>query len=295
MDIRRVASNPLAEPPHCHVSSALDLENRQVSPDLYTRDYYRHVQGSRDWDATHGRRLPPRLARAMRLAAVGPEHRCLDIGCGRGEIVFNCAMAGAEAVGIDYSNSSIEIAREALAVYPDEVRKRCTFVAVDAHSLSYADRSFDRIFMLDFVEHLYPEEVAGILAQVHRVLKPNGRVIVHTEPNRNYARLAIKAYESRGTGWMVRPIAHALTGSPVPFSSYRREMHVNEQNRESLAIALHKAGFQARVWCSGLYGFEELTDWRSVLKRVVLSGWPVTSMGPLVGTFGLNVWAVATR
>jgi ubiquinone/menaquinone biosynthesis C-methylase UbiE len=269
------------------------LENRQVRPDLYTRDYYRQVQGSRDWDATHGRRLPPRLARAIQLAEVKAGQRCLDIGAGRGEVVFNCAMAGADAVGIDYSTSSIEIAREALASYPDAVRKRCTFVAMDAHRLDFPNQSFDRIFMLDLVEHLYPEQLVQGLAEAHRVLKPGGRLVVHTEPNRNYARLATKAYESPWLGILVRPLARALTGSSVPFSTYRKAMHVNEQSPESLATVLREAGFKAKVWCTGLYGVAELRDWRSVLKRVVLSGWPLTSIGPLSNTFGLNVWAVA--
>lgn len=272
-----------------------DLEDRQVSPDLYTREYYQHVQGHRDWAATHGRRLPPRLARPMRLAGIQPGQRCLDVGTGRGEVVFQCAMAGAEAVGIDYSDSSLDIAREALATYPEEIRRRCTFVAMDGRRLAYEDAAFDRIFMLDLVEHLYPEGLAATLKEAHRVLKPGGLLVVHTEPNRNYAALAVSAYDSPWLGRLIRPVTRILTGSKVPFSTYREAMHVNEQSPESLSGALRAAGFQARVWCSGLYGFEELREWRSVLKRVLLSGWPVTSIGPLAKTFCVNVWAVAVR
>ena len=269
------------------------MEHRQVSPELYTREYYQHVQGHRDWDATHGRRLPPRLARAMRLADVQPGHRCIDIGAGRGEVVFHCAMTGADAVGIDYSPSSLEIAREALGSFPDSIRKRCSFIAMDARTLAYADATFDRIFMLDLVEHLYPEGLAETLAEAHRVLKPGGRLIVHTEPNRNYARIAVRAFESPTLGKLIRPLTRALTGSQVPFSPYRETMHVNEQSPDSLAAALERAGFHARVWCSGIYGVEELRDWRSVLKRVALSGWPITTLWPLANSFCVNVWAVA--
>jgi ubiquinone/menaquinone biosynthesis C-methylase UbiE len=272
-----------------------DLEDRQVSPKLYTREYYSHVQGYQDWDATHGRRLPPRLARAVRLARIRPGHRCLDVGTGRGEVVFHAAMAGAEAVGIDYSDSSLDIAREALGSYPDEVRNRCTFVAMDSRKLAYDDAHFDRIFMLDLVEHLYPEGLAQTLVEAHRVLKPGGLLIVHTEPNRNYAALAVRAFQSPRLGRLVRPLTRALTGSAVPFSPYRQAMHVNEQSPDSLTAVLNQAGFRARVWCSGIYGFEELREWRSVLKRVALSGWPLTSIGPLAKTFGINVWAVAER
>lgn len=272
-----------------------DLEDRQVSPKLYTREYYRHVQGYRDWDATHGRRLPPRLARAMRLARIRPGQHCLDVGSGRGEVVFQCAMAGAEAIGLDYSVSSLDIAREALGSYPEDVQKRCAFIAMDSRKLAYAEQTFDRIFMLDLVEHLYPEGLMETLTEAHRVLKPGGLLIVHTEPNRNYARLAVGAFESPTLGRLIRPLTRMLTGSAVPFSEFREAMHVNEQSPDSLAAALQQAGFRARVWSSGLYGFEELREWRSVLKRVALSGWPVTSIGPLAKTFCVNVWAVAER
>jgi ubiquinone/menaquinone biosynthesis C-methylase UbiE len=269
------------------------LEPRPVSPDLYTRDYYGHVEGYRDWEATHGRRLPARLARALRLAKLEPGLRCLDAGAGRGEVVLQCALACADAVGIDYSADSIAIAKEALAGYPDAVRERCQFLRMDVRKLQFEAASFDRVFMLDLVEHLTPEELKMALSEARRVLKPGGLLVVHTEPNRNYARLAVRAYESRFMGAVIRPLVRALTGSPVPFSTYRDAMHVNEQSPQSLRHALTGAGFQARVWCSGLYGIEELRDPRSVLKRVLFSGWPLTSLGPLANTFGVNVWALA--
>ncbi|MEJ2745858.1 MAG: hypothetical protein P8123_09280, partial [bacterium] len=39
-------------------------------------------------------------------------------------------------------------------------------------------------FMLDIVEHLYEHELKKVLLEVRRVLKPDGRVIVHTSPNK---------------------------------------------------------------------------------------------------------------
>lgn len=271
------------------------LERPRVSPELYTRDYYGQVEGYRDWDATHGRRLPPRLARALRLAKLKPGLRCLDAGAGRGEVVFNCALAAADAVGIDYSADGVAIAQEALAGYPAGVRERCQFLQMDVRALQFAAASFDRVFMLDLVEHLNPEELAMALTEVRRVLSPGGLLVVHTEPNRNYAELAVRAYESRMLGPLLRPLVRWLTGSAVPFSPYRDSMHVNEQSPASLRQALTAAGFRPRVWCSGLYGIEELRDPRSVLKRLLFTGWPLSSLGPLANTLCINVWAVAER
>lgn len=269
------------------------MEPRRVSSELYTRDYYGQVEGYRDWKATHGRRLPARLARALRLANLKPGLRCLDAGAGRGEVVFHCALASADAVGIDYSADGVAIAGEALAGYPAGVRERCQFLKMDVCKLEFGAASFDRVFMLDLVEHLNPEELTMALNEVRRVLRPGGLLVVHTEPNRNYAQLAVRAYESRFLGPLLRPLVRRLTGSPVPFSRYRDAMHVNEQSPETLRQALTSAGFKVRVWCSGLYGFEELRDPRSLLKRVLFTGWPLTSLGPLANTFCVNVWALA--
>ncbi|HEY8694238.1 MAG TPA: class I SAM-dependent methyltransferase [Chloroflexota bacterium] len=271
------------------------MERPRVSPELYTREYYGHVEGHRDWDATHGRRLPPRLARALRLAKLEPGLRCLDAGAGRGEVVFQCALAGADAVGIDYSADGVAIAQEALAGYLTGVRERCQFLQMDVRALKFEDASFDRVFMLDLVEHLNPEELTAAFTEARRVLRTGGLLVVHTEPNRNYAELAVKAYGSSILGPALRPLVRWVTGSAVPFSSYRDSMHVNEQSPASLRQALIGAGFNPRVWCSGLYGVEELRDPRSVLKRVLFTGWPVSALGPLADTLCINVWAVAER
>jgi SAM-dependent methyltransferase len=55
---------------------------------------------------------------------------------------------------------------------------RHTDVAADAHQLPFADASFDAVVSFNTFEHFYdPERVA---AEVFRVLKPGGRVVVHT-------------------------------------------------------------------------------------------------------------------
>jgi ubiquinone/menaquinone biosynthesis C-methylase UbiE len=271
------------------------LANR-VDPNLYTRAYYvEGVQGHEEWARTRGRELPLRLAEPLRRARVQAGHRILDIGTGRGEIPLQCALRGVEAVGIDYADSALEVARDGLAAYPPEVQKLCQFLAMDAKRLDFADSSFDRIFMLDVVEHLYPEELRLVLREAARVLNPDGRLVIHTEPNRNYVAFALPLYEARALHGLAAPLVRRLTGSKVPFSTYRDAMHVNEQSPSSLRAVLHEAGLNARVWVTGLYGVGELRHPRAVLKRMLLTGWPVTAIWPLRETFGLNVWAVARK
>ena len=54
----------------------------------------------------------PRVARAMELLRLVPGLRLLDIACGRGEVPALACRAGAEAVGIDYSDASVAFRSE---------------------------------------------------------------------------------------------------------------------------------------------------------------------------------------
>jgi ubiquinone/menaquinone biosynthesis C-methylase UbiE len=272
------------------------VEGRQVDPALYTRAYFlESVQGHEDWERHQGRKLPLRLAEPLRRGRVEPGQRVLDVGTGRGEIALNCASLGADAVGIDYADPALDVAQEALRAYPPDVRRRCRFVAMDAKHLDFADETFDRIFMLDVVEHLYPEELQLALREARRVMKPGALLVIHTEPNRNYVDLALPLYASRWLHWLAEPVVVRLTGSRVPFSAYRDAMHINEQSPASLRVALQAAGLKGRVWASGLYGWAEFRQPKSILKRVLLTGWPLTRIWPLNETFGLNVWALVYR
>jgi SAM-dependent methyltransferase len=44
--------------------------------------------------------------------------------------------------------------------------------------LPFADASFDTAVSLDCIEHIRPEELPGYLAQIHRVLRPGGRLLL---------------------------------------------------------------------------------------------------------------------
>ncbi len=55
---------------------------------------------------------------------------------------------------------------------------RHTDVAADAHRLPFADASFDAVVSFNTFEHLYEPETAA--AEIYRVLKPGGRLALHT-------------------------------------------------------------------------------------------------------------------
>ena len=72
----------------------------RIDPEAYTEEYFRtSVEGFAEFAASGGRRLSSRMARALDLVAPRAGQRVLDIACGRGEIVLQAAMRGADGVG----------------------------------------------------------------------------------------------------------------------------------------------------------------------------------------------------
>lgn len=101
--------------------------------------------------------------------------KILDYGCGRGEMSMRYLNHGAAQVSaIDISEVYIDdLKNQAAAAGIDPAR--CDFRTMDAHRLDFPDQSFDLIVGYGILHHLDPKTA---LAEIHRVLKPNGRVLL---------------------------------------------------------------------------------------------------------------------
>jgi SAM-dependent methyltransferase len=264
-------------------------------------------EGYREFAASRGRRLGYRLHKALSLAKVQPGQRVLDIGCGRGELVMHCARLGALATGIDYSDAAVAIARGALASHPPAVRERAAFALMDARHLEFADSSFDTAFMTDVVEHLAPTELAAALTEAHRVLRPGGRLVVHTSPNLLFLDRVYPAYTRRvhqvlAAGCRLLRYRGAVFSPDLPVAprfprtDYERRMHINEQTGDSLRAALEGAGFRIErllYWEPAAYPTRlslrlRLLDLLRYLR-------PLSYFPPLNRYFCNHIWAVARR
>jgi len=264
-------------------------------------------EGYQEFAASHGRRLGPRFHKALSLADVRPGQHVLDIGCGRGELVMRCARLGAFATGIDYSETAVAIARDALAGHPPDVRQRAAFALVDARRLPFAGSSVDTAFMTDVVEHLTPPELAASLAEVHRVLRPGGRLVVHTSPNRLLLDRVYPAYTRRvhqalAAACRLLRYRDAVFSPDLPVAprfprtDYERRLHVNEQTGDSLRAALEDAGFRIErllYWEPAAYP----TRWSLRLRLLDFLRYlrPMSYFPPLSRYFCNHIWAVAGR
>jgi len=173
-----------------------------VSPPVLRRGEYAargdyHRTPDPDWDY-----YPTYIAKlaAVRqwLATAPPSARVLDAGCGEGILVEE--FAGRLAIeGIDANYSS------------DRVRSG------SVTALPYADGTFDRAMCLDVLEHLTFEEQPRALAELFRVLRSGGELLVsvpnlaHLQSRVHFAlqgRLIRTASEYKHPG--DRPVAEYL-------------------------------------------------------------------------------------
>jgi arsenite methyltransferase len=116
-----------------------------------------------------------RRSRILRALDSRPGDHVLDIGSGPGhqvaEIAPTVAPNGA-VKGVDAAESAIAIAQQRWAGL-DNVE----FTSGDAYKLPFGDSTFDAVISSQVFEYL--EDVAGALSEVFRVLKPEGRVLIH--------------------------------------------------------------------------------------------------------------------
>ena len=97
-------------------------------------------------------------------------HRVLDAGCGSGPLSAALLAKGATVSGFDASPAMVERARQRLGAHAD------LRVADLSRPLPYADGAFDDV-VVSLVLH-YLQDWTAPLAELRRVLKPGGRLIV---------------------------------------------------------------------------------------------------------------------
>lgn len=109
----------------------------------------------------------------------------LEIGCGGGTFVNWALGTGCRATAVDHSADMVALTesgnRDAVAA------QRLTVVQASADRLSLPDCEFTCAALMNVLFFL---DEPAVLAEVHRVLRPGGRLVIHTvaaEPPRNIA------------------------------------------------------------------------------------------------------------
>src|ERR1700704_713957 len=165
----------------------------RVEAHRYTKEW--HIPEAADFAGTRGLRV-------------------LEIGCGMGTDGAQFAQAGAHYAGIDLTEAAIELARKRFELSGLEGE----FRVADAEKLDFADNSFDRVYSHGVLHHT--PDTARAVAEIHRVLKPDGRaaVMLYHRGSYNY-RIGIRVLRRAGARLLKSEggirIIHCLTGEPT--------------------------------------------------------------------------------
>ena len=128
-----------------------------------------------DWDEMRALDLPAAAVEAAVLSLV-PERdagRLLDIGTGTGRVLELLAPRISQGVGVDASKAMLALARSRLA---RPGLSHCSVRLADMYRLPFPDATFD-LAVMQMVLH-YAEDPPGVLAELGRVLRPDGRLIL---------------------------------------------------------------------------------------------------------------------
>lgn len=217
--------------------------------ELYDDRYFREqCDGADAWASFDGRLETafPRVRRNLELLEIRPGDEFLELGCGRGEATIAAACAGARSTGIDYSEAALSMARAKLQSINRAGRTGLTasFLNASAANLDFPPASFDKILMSEFIEHVSADEARRILLGVHRVLKPEGVLLIYSYPNRT-ARTFYPL--KRGLSLLLRRKS-LPPRMPDTIHEHYRDYHLNEQSARSLRKLLRETGFRGKVW-----------------------------------------------
>ena len=95
--------------------------------------------------------------------------RCLDLGSDNGVVSLLLRRGGGDWASADMTEESVASIRE---LVDKDVHH------VDGQRLPFPDASFDRVAVVDMLEHVADER--AFVRELARVLKPGGRVVVNT-------------------------------------------------------------------------------------------------------------------
>ena len=107
-------------------------------------------------------------------AALQPQYRVLDVGCGTGSlaILIKSLYPTVEVIGVDPDPKALRRAERKASRAAVPVRFDQGF----ADGLGYPDGTFDRVFSSMMFHHLEDGEKVVSLREIRRVLRPGGRL-----------------------------------------------------------------------------------------------------------------------
>ncbi len=156
--------------------------------------------------------------------------KALDVGCGSGVIADGLGQKGLDVTGVDANSEAIAYAERTFA------RDKVRFLLGYLDELNLSAARFDVATCLEVVEHVYPPQIEKLLADLERLLKPGGRLLITTP---NYRGL-----------W---PLIEWTADRFAATAKMDVDQHVTHIHRRMLVNFLESAGFEVeamRCYCT---------------------------------------------
>lgn len=240
------------------------------------------------------RRLQERIQ--LVLDRLGDCRAFLDIGCGSGQYLKAVATHGVPRIaGVDESPDRLEEARRACS--------KAELYVARADELPFPDQSFDVVLAAQVLHEIYlfgqPGEMAQVLREIRRVLKPGGRLIAldHLDPGPErmrvrlphsvrsqldsfaqryqFRKIAIEEHDD-GTLWLSRRDLQDFVTKIWSFGTAIEDVEMRETHcpfgREQIEALLKEACFILTEWLAFEEIAEDLKEHR--IELVQGASWP---------------------
>jgi 2-polyprenyl-3-methyl-5-hydroxy-6-metoxy-1,4-benzoquinol methylase len=148
----------------------------------------------------------------------------LDYGCGQGFLIEKLLRRGVACEGLDFSRDSVKTAEQKFAGQ----RNFKGVTLVQSIPTQFESNKFDVVFLVETIEHILAEDLSKTLAEIYRITRRGGYVLV-TTPNRENLEVS-------------------KTICPQCGCIFHRMQHVSSWTKESLSEIMQADGF-TKVLC----------------------------------------------
>lgn len=169
----------------------------------------------------------------------------LDLGCGNGKFAY-------------WNRPKVRtmLAADVAPWFADRARAELPLIRADLRALPVRDGMLDKVFSIDVLEHLAAEDIARVLDEARRALKPGGRLFVFSNTRERQTLAPLMAPQQAVTRWLARRGAVDFTRD-----DWRKSDHVKAiQTYEELRATLEAHGLPIRrvaFWNGVLQGWIE--------------------------------------
>jgi len=161
----------------------------------------------------------------------------LDAGCGTGNLAIKLSQAGANVIGVDYSDAMLVNARKK--------NKKIQFEFADLDApLKFADNFFDGVASNHVIAFL--KEPKNTLTEIYRILKPGAMFVAATLKD-HFSPVAVYKEHLKHKGWLhtfrtILPLAGLSIASAVILKRIREGTY-HVYNEKTFLCLLEQSGF----------------------------------------------------